>query len=111
MTAFGSLFFGGLAGGLYAMVVSALEGAAELGCILGIVFLATLVTGAAMFKTWYYNARLMCIQHDQCSAGTVVDEPTVSTDGDRKINLLLAPFSVEETEQLMVERSTACAAR
>ncbi len=103
LTAFGSLFFGGLAGGLYAMVVSALEGAAELGCILGIVFLATLVTGAAMFKSWYYNARLMCIQHDQCSAGTVVDEPTVSTDGDRKINLLLAPFSVEETEQLMVE--------
>jgi hypothetical protein len=100
---FGSLFFGGLAGGLYWMVVSALGQAAELGCILGILFLATLVTGAAMFKTWYYNARLMCIRHDQCSAGTVVDEPTVSTDGDRKINLLLAPFSVEETEQLMVE--------
>ncbi len=100
---FGSLFFGGLAGGLYWMVVSALGQAAELGCILGIVFLAMLVTGAAMFKTWYYNARLMCIRHDQCSAGTVVDEPTVSTDGDRKINLLLAPFSVEETEQLMVE--------
>lgn len=100
---FGSLFFGAIMGGAYWVVISGLGQAAELGCILGIVFLTMLVTGAAMFKTWYYNARLMCIRHDQCTAGTVVDQPTVSTDGDRKINLLLAPFSVEETEQLMVD--------
>jgi hypothetical protein len=83
--------------------MAALGEAATLGCIIGIGFLTTLLIGLVQFKSWYYNARLMCIQHDQCSAGTVVDQPTSSTDGDRKVNVLLAPFSVEETEQLMIE--------
>lgn len=100
---FASLFFGGITAGAYAVVIAGLEGAATLGCILGIAFLTTLIFGLSQFKSWYYNARLMCIRHDQCASGTVVDEPTDSEDGDRKINILLAPFNVEETEQLMIE--------
>lgn len=99
---FASLFFGGITAGAYAIVISGLQGAATLGCILGIVFLTTLVFGLTEFKHWYYNNRLMCIRKDQCAAGTVVDQPAESTDGDRKINLLIAPFSVQETEQLMI---------
>ena len=103
LLAFGSLFFGAITGGAYWVVITGLGEAATLGCILGIAFITTLITGLLMFKSWYYNARLMCIQHDQCASGTVVDSPTDSTDGDRKINLLVAPFDVEETEQLMVD--------
>ena len=99
---FASLGFGAVSGGAYTLVVQALGGAATRGCIGGVVFLTMLLFGALCFKNWYYNARLMCIQHDQCVSGTVVDRPTDSEDGDRKINLLLAPFSVEETEQLMI---------
>src|SRR5512139_2151233 len=99
---FGSLFFGAITGGLYAMVLAGLGEAASLGCVLGVGFITTLITGCAMFKSWYYNARLMCVQHDQCVSGTVLEEPTDSLDGDRKINLLLAPFDVPETEQLIV---------
>lgn len=103
LLAFGSLFLGAIAGGAYWVVMTGLQEAATLGCILGIAFLATLIFGLALFKSWYYNSRLMCIQHDQCASGTVVEQPTDSTDGDRKINLLLAPFDVEETEQLIVD--------
>lgn len=102
MLTFFGLWMGAITGGAYAIVIAGLGGAAELGCILGIAFLATLVFGLIEFKRWYYNNRLMCIRKDQCSAGTVVDQPTESTDGDRKINVLLAPFSVQETEQLMI---------
>lgn len=100
---FGSLFFGAWGAGIYWIVLKGFQEAATLGCILGVFFIGTLITGCVMFKNWYYNARLMCIQHDQCASGTVVDQPTDSLDGDRKINLLLAPFDVVETEQLMVE--------
>lgn len=102
MLAFASIFFGAITAGAYAVVIAGLGGAATRGCILGIAFLTLLVFGLIEFKHWYYNNRLMCIRKDQCSAGTVVDQPTQSTDGDRKINVLIAPFSVQETEQLMI---------
>src|SRR5688500_13220801 len=43
-------------------------------------------------KDWYYRTRLLCIEdRDNCVLGSVLHEPEVSTDGDRKMDLLLAP--------------------
>jgi hypothetical protein len=66
-------------------------------------FIGALTYAFIYFKDWYNNHRLMCIRHDRCAMGTVTHKPTVSTDGDRKINLHLAPFSVNESEDLMAE--------
>src|SRR5262245_26994910 len=100
---FASLFFGAITAGAYAIVIAGVGGAGTRGRGGGIVFLTTLIVGLSQFKSWYYNARLMCIRKDQCASGTVVDQPTESLDGDIKINILIAPFEVEETEQLMIE--------
>jgi hypothetical protein len=40
----------------------------------------------------------MCILNSQCAVGTVVDRPIASCDDDRKIDLLLAPFSPREID-------------
>jgi hypothetical protein len=47
------------------------------------------------FKDWYYNRRLLCVDpKDQCVVGAIIHEPTVSADdGDRKMNMLLAPYT------------------
>ena len=45
------------------------------------------------FKNWYYYGRLLCIRDRDCAIGTVISEPTASFDGDRKLNILLAPHS------------------
>jgi hypothetical protein len=46
------------------------------------------------FKDWYYNERLLCIEdRNNCVVGSVLHQPTASTDGDRKLDLLLAPFT------------------
>lgn len=49
------------------------------------------------FKDWYYNERLLCVdERDNCVVGSVLHEPTASKDGDRKMDLLLAPFTEPE---------------
>ena len=47
------------------------------------------------FKDWYYNRRLLCVDpKDQCVVGAIIHKPTPSADdGDRKMNLLLAPYT------------------
>jgi hypothetical protein len=47
------------------------------------------------FKDWYYNRRLLCVDpKDQCVLGAIIHKPTPSADdGDRKMNLLLAPYT------------------
>jgi hypothetical protein len=47
------------------------------------------------FKDWYYNRRLLCVDpKDQCVLGAIIHKPTASPDdGDRKMNLLLAPYT------------------
>src|SRR5262249_36309140 len=52
-----------------------------------------LITGLQEFKDWYYNHRLLCIRDRDCAIGTVITEPKTNFDGDRKLNLMLAPFS------------------
>jgi hypothetical protein len=49
-------------------------------------------------RDWYYNRRLMCIRNGECAVGTVVGKPVASCDGDRKLDLLLAPFTPREID-------------
>jgi len=49
------------------------------------------------FKEWYYRDRLLCIEdRDNCVLGSVLHKPEASLDGDRKMDLLLAPFTEPE---------------
>ncbi len=53
-------------------------------------------------KDWYYGQRLLCIEdRDNCVVGSVLHQPEVSTDGDRKMDLLLAPFTEPECFELI----------
>jgi hypothetical protein len=58
-----------------------------------VAFAAVIVAEAERAKDWYYNGRLLCIRDRDCAIGTVISEPTASFDGDRKLNLLLAPYT------------------
>lgn len=55
-----------------------------------------IIVALTEFKDWYYNGRLLCIRDRDCAIGTVISKPTTSFDGDRKLNLMLAPFSQRE---------------
>jgi hypothetical protein len=49
------------------------------------------------FKEWYYRERLLCVEdRNNCVLGSVLHKPEASTDGDRKMDLLLAPFTEPE---------------
>jgi hypothetical protein len=104
MLALVSLVGGGIIAGAALTVLSAIAGeVASAGCVVGAGVAGFFIVGLLDFKDWYYNHRLMCIRHDECSCGTLVGQPHDSTDGDRKIDLLIAPFNVPETEQLQIE--------
>jgi hypothetical protein len=104
MGVFVSLVGGAIFAGGAATILSAIAGhIAAAGCIVGTGIAGVLLVGLLDFKDWYYHHRLMCIQHDECAAGTVVGEPHDSFDGDRKIDILVAPFQVPETEQLQIQ--------
>ncbi|MCU0285121.1 MAG: hypothetical protein MUF15_01865, partial [Acidobacteria bacterium] len=60
-----------------------------------------IIIAAAQFRHWYYNERLLCIRSRDCAIGEVIAEPDVATDGDRKLNLLLAPFTRTDLQQLL----------
>ncbi len=97
------LVVGGIGGGAFAVVMAIIAQGATLGCVLGIGFYALAIYGLIDFKHWYYNKRLMCIKHDECAIGTIVSEPTDAVDGDRKMNILVAPFIAAEVEQLIIQ--------
>jgi hypothetical protein len=96
-------------GGLAGSIISAWYFSGVLTIVGGLAFLAGLIlaTGplgwciaaAAVIvalveiKHWYYNERLLCIGDPECAIGTVISEPTAAFDGDRKLNLMLAPFT------------------
>lgn len=66
-------------------------------CFWVIPFVVTVVALIQEAKYWYYNERLLCVDRDpNCVVGTVLHEPSVSTDGDRKLDLLLAPYTEPE---------------
>src|SRR4030095_10177966 len=51
------------------------------------------IIAAAQIKFWYYNRRLLCVRERDCVVGLLLAEPSVSTDGDRKLNVLPAPLT------------------
>ena len=68
-----------------------------LPCTWVIPFTITVVALLQQAKDWYYHERLLCVDRSpNCVVGTVLHEPSVSTDGDRKLDLLLAPYTEPE---------------
>lgn len=66
-------------------------------CFGVIPIIATIVAMLQEAKDWYYNQRLLCIdEKENCVVGSVLHQPEVSFDGDRKMDLLLAPYSEAE---------------
>lgn len=66
---------------------------------LGVVIIA----GLEEFKDWYYNGRLLCIADRDCAIGTVIAEPEAAFDGDRKLNLSLAPYSQGQVVETLLD--------
>lgn len=70
--------------------------------------IATITALLQDFKDWYYNERLLCVEdRDNCVVGSVLHEPTASTDGDRKMDLLVAPYTEPECFELLASHLTA----
>lgn len=103
----GEIFFGLLVGLAAGAIIGSLLLAFTTGFLWGcagiVAFIAMLTWWYVRFKDWYNNHRLMCVGKDTCALGTVTHKPTHATDGDRKINLHLAPYSPNETETLIAE--------
>ena len=97
------LLTGAGAGAVIGTIMAIFASGFAWGCAGIAAFIGALTYAFIYFKDWYNNHRLMCIHHDRCALGTVSHQPTRATDGDRKINLHLAPFSINETEDLMAE--------
>ena len=74
-----------------------------LGWCLGVIPASIMIVGLLQdFKDWYYGERLLCIEdRDNCVIGSVLHQPEASTDGDRKMDLLLAPFTEAECFELL----------
>jgi prepilin signal peptidase PulO-like enzyme (type II secretory pathway) len=70
---------------------------------LGIVIIA----GLQEVKDWYYNGRILCIRDRDCAVGTVIAAPEVSFDGDRKLNLALAPYSQGQVVETLLDHLSA----
>lgn len=87
-----------IVGGL-AFLIGIILAAGPVGCIaVG----AMVLTSLSEIKHWYYNERLLCIEDRQCAIGTVISEPTAAFDGDRKLNLMLAPYSQREIQRELI---------
>lgn len=78
-----------------------------LPCAWAIPFAITIVGLLQEAKDWYYFERLLCVGHEGCVVGSVLHEPEVSTDGDRKLDLLLAPYVEPEAFRAMCLHVTA----
>jgi hypothetical protein len=61
------------------------------------------IAEAERAKDWYYNGRLLCIRDRDCAIGTVIAEPSASFDGDRKLNLVLAPYSQKHWVETLLD--------
>jgi hypothetical protein len=59
------------------------------------------IIAAAQIKYWYYNRRLLCLRDRDCVIGALLAEPSVSTDGDRKLNVLPAPMTKAEVRSTL----------
>jgi hypothetical protein len=63
----------------------------------------TIIAGLEQFKDWYYNSRLLCIRDRDCAIGTVISEPEAAFDGDRKLNLMLAPYTQRQCVETLLD--------
>ena len=70
-------------------------------------FGAAIIVALTEFKNWYYYGRLLCIRDRDCAIGTVISEPTPAFDGDRKLNLMLAPYSQRECVETLLDHIAA----
>jgi hypothetical protein len=98
-----SILIGGAAGAVYAAVMTIIGLVVASGCVIGVGLAGFIIAGILFFKDWYYNHRLMCIHSDRCVIGMVIGAPHDATDGDRKLDILLAPFGRPELEQSLIE--------
>lgn len=88
-----------IVGGL-AFLIGLIVAAGPVGCVaVG----AMVLTALSEIKHWYYNERLLCIDEGECAIGTIISEPTAAFDGDRKLNLMLAPFSQREIQLELID--------
>ncbi|MEJ2273077.1 MAG: hypothetical protein P8Y01_00630 [Woeseiaceae bacterium] len=80
-----------------------------LGPCLGVIPAVIAITAMLQdFKDWYYNERLLCVaDRNNCVVGAVLHEPSPSQDGDRKLDLLLAPFTEPECLELICRHLNA----
>lgn len=63
-------------------------------------------------KRWYYQRRLLCVRdEDNCAVGSVLHKSEPSTDGDHKLDLLLAPFTEAECVHTLAVHLNANAGR
>ncbi len=71
-------------------------------CFGVIPFIVVIVAMLQEAKDWYYHERLLCVDaDDNCVVGSVLHKPSVSFDGDRKLDLLLAPYTEPECYEAM----------
>ncbi len=66
-------------------------------------FGAAIIVALTEFKNWYYFGRLLCIRDRDCAIGTVISEPTAAFDGDRKLNLMLAPYAQRDCVETLLD--------
>jgi hypothetical protein len=59
------------------------------------------IIAAAQIKFWYYNRRLLCVRERDCVVGLLLAEPSASTDGDRKLNVMPAPLTKDEVRSTL----------
>ncbi len=65
-----------------------------------------IIAGLTEAEDWYYNGRLLCITPRDCAIGTIISEPTAAFDGDRKLNLMLAPYSQTNCVETLLDHIT-----
>jgi hypothetical protein len=83
------------------IIAAIFGGGLGVSCLITIGVIWAGILGIYTFDDWYYHHRLMCIKERQCTVGTLVGTPHISEDdGDQKYDVLLAPFTIPETEQL-----------
>lgn len=73
------------------------------GLAAAVAWIVVIASALEQVKYWYYNERLLCVSdEDECVIGTVLSEPVAAFDGDRKLNLLVAPFIRDECIEMLV---------
>lgn len=95
------LAVGGITGVILWFAAKEAQGAVPCG-VLVLAACIGLITALHYVRRWYYEWRLMCVRKEQCAIGTLVGAPIEACDGDRKLDLLIAPFGFREADVTMM---------